>query len=182
MDLSTIHFVALVLALVVFIAWKGSDKKRGAIERKKKTDGDDTNRTAKGHAAPNQYEHLRQRLSGGKHDVKSICVALRRAFERNLGGAILIRVDAAKSSGRALAIEFDSPRGDDGIEVEFVVAPDEGRAKKFLRDETFEAVSLSVDAFEEFRRYILSKSHSKGGQVDIGSGCAIYEGYIAPPS
>lgn len=170
MNLQLIAFFVAVVALAVWIKFS---KKKDDVGKRKKTDGDN-DKKARGYVAPNRYETLAKK--SGDHDLKSLCVALRRAFERSVGGAVVC------GPRKALGIEFDGPRGDDGVKVQFVVAPNEERAKQFLRGETTETVMLPDKVFEEFRKYLLGKSHSNGGEVDVGSGCATHTGYIVPPS
>jgi hypothetical protein len=102
----------------------------------------------------------------------AITIAIKRGFQRGLGGSILIN----KSTQKAIAIEFCGPRGD-GIEVEFVQSPNVSGAQTFLRGEESEMVRLPPGTFEALRKVLVQNSQSKG-LTDVGSGCLIYEGIL----
>jgi hypothetical protein len=107
-------------------------------------------------------------------DLLAITITIKRAFQRGVGGVILINT----STQKALAIEFygPAPRGD-GIEVEFVQSPNVNRAKTFLRGEEQEMVRLPSSTFEALRTVLVRNSRSKN-MTDVASGCLIYEGIL----
>ena len=107
-------------------------------------------------------------------DLIATTIAIKRGFQRGLGGCILINT----SNQKTLAIEFYGPHGrNGGVDLEFVQSPTLKRAKIFLRGESFDLVQLRPNVFEALKGKLLRTCHSKN-LTDVASGCLIYEGYL----
>eukprot|EP00544_Gedaniella_sp_CCMP2646_P012877 CAMPEP_0202495074 /NCGR_PEP_ID=MMETSP1361-20130828/15032_1 /ASSEMBLY_ACC=CAM_ASM_000849 /TAXON_ID=210615 /ORGANISM="Staurosira complex sp., Strain CCMP2646" /LENGTH=115 /DNA_ID=CAMNT_0049125935 /DNA_START=56 /DNA_END=404 /DNA_ORIENTATION=- len=109
-------------------------------------------------------------------DISDAINAAKHAFQRRLGGGVIV-IDEDSSAGKnTIGIEFFGPH-EQGIMVEFVQSTNIQGAEAFLRGETLEKIQFNPQVFKAFLDRLMNNSQSKG-LTDIGSGCLMYSGVL----
>jgi hypothetical protein len=109
-------------------------------------------------------------------DISDAINAAKHAFQRRLGGVIVIDEESSSSGKNTIGIEFFGPH-EQGVMVEFVQSTSIQGAEAFLRGETLERIQLNPHVFKAFLDRLMNNSQSKG-LTDIGSGCLMYSGVL----
>jgi hypothetical protein len=117
--------------------------------------------------------------SGGA--LSRLLIRVVQAWTKDRMGGVIVMCPSQKNF---ISIEFfdqATVNGKAAIEVDFVVAPTEASATRFLAGETFVTITAeSVDDYKRASSHILRGSKNPQGLIDLKSGCKLLKGKILP--
>jgi hypothetical protein len=113
-------------------------------------------------------------------ELRGILVSAVKAWADKKKGGVIVRNE---SKTRFLGLEFFGPNksynGEPWIHIQHICTKEMGRARTFLTGEQIIVIDSTDKDVMDFGRYLVKHSF-RTGQYDLGSGCELWEGFLAP--